>query len=190
MKRFTHSFNVDCPIERVWEFYTNINHLKVITPQEMRLEIISTSDELIHEGSECWIEANLVTPSKWHSKITFFKPPSEYVDEMQSGRFKIWRHLHRFSMLSDGKTEIFDQIDFELPYGFLGAMFENYVVRKLDEVFKHREKSTIGALQQGSQISLACLLQLAYDVKITARIKLFCKTLVNVNQVHRMESCV
>ena len=151
MKRFSHSFVVDSNIDKVWKFYTNINNLKVITPKRMRLEIIKSQDDLIQEGSECWIQAKLVTNSRWHSKITHLKP-YEYVDEMQGGRFKTWKHLHKFKKINEDKTEVMDDIDFELPFGAIGALFESYVLHTLDKIFEYREKSTILALQKELQI--------------------------------------
>jgi ligand-binding SRPBCC domain-containing protein len=51
---------------------------------------------------------------KWHSKITFLES-HEYIDEMLSGPFKKWRHLHRFHNIEGKQTEIIDEVEFELP---------------------------------------------------------------------------
>lgn len=149
--RFNHSFLVDSPIDEVWRFYTNIHHLQVITPKKLRLEIVRSDDDLIQEGSECWIQARLFTNSKWHSKISSLKP-YEYTDEMQHGRFKTWKHLHKFNKITENRTEVIDVIDFELPFGLLGSMFEKFAMRKLRWIFEYREKSTIRALCGESQI--------------------------------------
>lgn len=141
MKRFEHSFVVDSDIDKVWKFYTDINHLKIITPKKMNLEILKTTHEFIEEGTEVWLRANLITDSRWHSKITHLKP-YEYTDEMISGRFKIWEHLHKFNKIDNTKTEIIDQIDFQLPYGILGRLFENYVTIVLSKIFEYRKQET------------------------------------------------
>ncbi|MGI0045878.1 MAG: SRPBCC family protein [Nitrosotalea sp.] len=151
MKQFKHSFVIDCDIDKVWKFYTNINHLKIITPKRMKINILKTQTEILEEGAEAWLSAKLVTDTKWHSKITYLKP-YEYVDEMISGRFKIWRHVHKFNKISHVKTEITDQIDFQLPYGFIGRIFEDYVMRQLSDIFEYRKQATIDALQKESQI--------------------------------------
>jgi ligand-binding SRPBCC domain-containing protein len=69
---------------------------------------------------------------------------------MINGRFKIWKHSHRFIKIDNKKTEVIDQIDFVLPYGFIGKLFENYVVRQLENIFVYREKATIDALKSHS----------------------------------------
>ena len=84
----------------------------------------------------------------WHSRITFLKP-YEYIDEMFAGPFKKWRHLHKFNDI-DGKekTEIIDEIEFELPYGILGKLFEGYVYKQLQKIFENRKISTIKFLER------------------------------------------
>lgn len=149
MKHFKHAFIVNSNIDKVWEFYTNINHLKIITPKKMKIKILKTHSEILEEGAEAWLQAKLIVDSKWHSKITHFVP-YEYVDEMISGRFKTWRHLHKFNKIDDSSTQIIDQIDFQLHYGLLGNLFEGYVMRRLTEIFEHRKQATIDALRENS----------------------------------------
>ena len=88
-----------------------------------------------------WLSGKLVTRSNWHSRITLLKP-YEYVDEMISGRFKLWKHTHRFLDSKDGKTEVIDEIDFALRYGFLGRLLEGVVMNRLTQVFVHRKEAT------------------------------------------------
>ncbi len=151
MKHFRHSFVINFSIDKVWKFYTNINHLKIITPERMKLEILKTTNNPLEEGSEAWLRAKLITISQWHSKITHMKP-YEYADEMLEGRFKKWRHLHKFIKIDNNKTEIIDQIYFQLPYGILGMIFENYFLHILSKIFEYRKQATIQALQNDLQI--------------------------------------
>ena len=149
MKHFKHTFVVHADIDKVWKFYTNINHLKVITPKKMKLGILKTENDILEEGAIIWLQAKLIIYSKWHSKITHLKP-YEYVDEMISGRFKMWKHTHKFNKINDGSTEIIDQIDFQLHYGFIGKFFEGYVMRFLVDIFKYRKQATMEALHEHS----------------------------------------
>ena len=141
MRRFAHSFLVHESIDRIWDFYTDIGHLEVITPPELELQVVKCTSRKLVEGSEVWITGKLVTKSNWHSKITELRP-YEYVDEMLSGRFKVWKHVHRFTG-SGETTTVIDEIDFELHYGLLGKIFEGYVVRRLERTFEYRKAATI-----------------------------------------------
>ncbi len=149
MNQFSHSFVVNCDIDTVWRFYTDIHHLEIITPKKMSIEIIKADDEILKQGTQIWLQAKLITTSRWHSKITYLKP-YEYVDEMTSSRFKLWKHRHKFNKLDDKKTKVIDEIDFELCYWVLDKLFKNYVLRELGEIFSYREKATIAHLGYGS----------------------------------------
>ena len=146
LKRFSHSFIVPADIDRVWAFYTDIDHLEVITPPQMRLKVRkSSTGSKIQEGAEVWIEGNLAIKSTWHSRITSMEP-YVYVDEMLEGLFKTWKHTHAFKK-ADGGTEVVDEIEFELRYGFLGRILEGYAYRQLEKIFAHRKSATIAALR-------------------------------------------
>jgi ligand-binding SRPBCC domain-containing protein len=149
MKQFKHSFVVERDIDTVWKFHTNIKHLIVITPKIMGLQILKSQSDIFQQGTEVWLSAKLVMKSKWHSKITYIQP-YEYLDEMITGRFKIWKHLHKFNRIDEKKTQVIDEIDFELPYGVVGKLFENYVLKQLENIFAYREKTTIESLKPDS----------------------------------------
>ena len=66
MRAFKHSLIVDNPIDKVWEFYTDVKHLEIVTPKEMRLKTINTTSEKLTEGSEIWLEAKLIiSKTRW-----------------------------------------------------------------------------------------------------------------------------
>ncbi|MDQ3838939.1 MAG: SRPBCC family protein [Thermoproteota archaeon] len=151
MQKFRHSFIVESPIERVWHLYTDIKHLEMITPKGIELKIICTTDQNITQGQEIWVSGKIFGKMrrriKWHSKITFLKP-HEYIDEMLSGPFKRWRHLHRFHSIEGKHTEIIDEVEVELPYGIIGKLFERYTCKQLQNIFEYRKIATIKALEQ------------------------------------------
>jgi ligand-binding SRPBCC domain-containing protein len=152
LRTFKNTFLVNNNINKVWEFYTDINHLKIITPKEINLQVINATDQKFSQGTEIWIKGKIFVSKirEWHSIITFLKP-YEYVDEMISGPFKKWRHLHKFYDLDHGqKTEVVDQVDFELPYGILGKLFEEYAYNQLRKIFDHRKIATIKNLETPS----------------------------------------
>ena len=137
-------------MERVWEFYTDVKHLEIITPKETDLKIINFTSQNIVQGQEIWCSGKIITKIRrtvWHSKITFLKP-YEYIDEMLAGPFKKWRHLHKFHDIDRKQTEVVDEIEFELPYGIFGKLFlEGYAYRQLHKIFEYRKIATIRALK-------------------------------------------
>jgi ligand-binding SRPBCC domain-containing protein len=150
LRTFRQSFIVKSPIEKVWHFYTDIKHLEIITPKEIELKIISTTHQNIVQGQEIWVSGRIFEKirrrMKWHSRITSLKA-HEYTDEMLSGPFKKWRHLHRFRDIVGKQTKIIDEVEFELPYGILGMLFEGYAYKQLQNIFEYRKKATVKALE-------------------------------------------
>lgn len=146
MKTFKHEFDINCNIEKVWNFYINVKHLEIITPKNIHLKILKTTDFILSQNSEIWLSGKMIIQSNWHSKITCLKP-YEYVDEMLSGRFKTWKHSHKFQVIDEHKTKVLDKIEFELPYGLLGQIFERFAICKLQQIFTYRKNATINALQ-------------------------------------------
>lgn len=149
MRTFKQSFIVKSPIEKVWHFYTDAKHLEIITPKEIELKIISTTNQNIVQGQEIWVSGKIfekIRRKKWHSKITFLRA-HEYIDEMLSGPFKKWRHLHRFRNIDGKQTEIIDEVEFELPYSILGKLFEGYAYKQLQKIFEYRKRATVKALE-------------------------------------------
>ena len=145
---FKHKFNVNCHIDKAWEFYTDINHLAIITPRQLDLDVLDTTDLKFIEGTEVWIQGKILLFKKeWHSRITIVRP-YEYVDEMLSGPFKRWRHLHKFRYDAQlNQTEVADEVEFELPYGAFGRIFEGLTNIELKRIFEHRKNATTKALE-------------------------------------------
>lgn len=146
MLKFRNSFIVNCNIDKVWKFYTDVKHVERITPKEIQLRIVRTTSQTLIQGTDVWLSGKLIFRRAWHSKITYLKP-YEYVDEMLSGLFKKWKHLHKFEKFDENRTAVIDEIDFELPLGLLGRMFEGYAYNRIRQIFVYREAATVEALE-------------------------------------------
>jgi ligand-binding SRPBCC domain-containing protein len=145
MKIFNNKFVVNSSLEKVWAFYTNIRHLEKITPPEINLRILRTTCEEIKESSETWLAGKIIFNMQWHSRIVAYEP-YRYVDEMISSGweksiFQYWRHEHIFKG-GERQTIVIDKIILELPFGFVGRIFEGFAMRRLRNVFNYREAAT------------------------------------------------
>ena len=146
MRTFHHSFVVDAPIDKIWNFYTDLHHLQVITPKRLDLQLIESSSDRIAVGQTASFSSKLLTRVTWRTRITACKPYT-YVDEMSNHvLFKHWRHTHVFHKINENQTKVEDDVEFELRYGFVGKMFEWYAQDKLTQIFAHRQQATIKAL--------------------------------------------
>lgn len=63
------------------------------------------------------------------SRITAYKRPVFFVDEMEKGAFKSMRHEHRFEALTEHSTLMRDKLVFEAPLGPAGWLVERLVLK-------------------------------------------------------------
>ena len=152
MKSFEQSFKVNCSIDKVWKFYTDIKHLEIVTPPNLNLKVIETSDKQIVKGLRMTISGRLfLYNSKWNSIISLVDISRHmYIDEMVKGPFKKWKHVHLFSEIGEIQTVITDKIEFELPFFILGKLMEGYVESNLKKIFEFRKIQTVNILSEKS----------------------------------------
>jgi ligand-binding SRPBCC domain-containing protein len=146
--QFINKFIINEDIEKVWEFYTDIRHLEIITPKKLSLKIIKTTNQKIILGQETIISAKIIfIQSTWHSKITLFQQ-YEYIDEMLEGPLNKWKHTHKFKKINENKTEIIDEVEYSLPYGIFGKIVSICFIKILRQLFEHRKDETIKYLSR------------------------------------------
>ena len=83
-----------------------------------------------------WEAVHFGVRQRLTSRITAFDRPRLFVDEMQRGAFKRWRHTHLFKP-SDGGTLMVDAVDYVSPLGPLGNLadvlfLKSYMTRLLE----------------------------------------------------------
>jgi ligand-binding SRPBCC domain-containing protein len=74
------------------------------------------------------------------------RPQQEYVDEMLSGLFKLWKHSHKFVDLGSS-TQVLDEIVFSFGYPGVGPILEKFALWQLDKIFSYRKVATLSALE-------------------------------------------
>jgi len=80
-------------------------------------------------------------PLSWKTVITEYEPPFLFVDEQAEGPYRLWRHRHTFRPGVEG-TEVSDQVDYALPFGWLGRIVHWLIVRnQLERIFTFRQKT-------------------------------------------------
>ncbi|MBT4780536.1 MAG: SRPBCC family protein [Polaribacter sp.] len=147
MKIYTLHKKLKLPIslEEAWDFLSNPKNLKIITPDYMSFNIISTIDRPLYTGQ---IIQYIVTPllgikTKWVSEITHIEEKKYFVDEQMYGPYALWHHKH-FIKEVEGGVEMEDIIDYKVPLGILGQLVHPILVKpKLEEIFSYRQKKLV-----------------------------------------------
>ncbi|MBT2534252.1 SRPBCC family protein [Arthrobacter sp. ISL-48] len=84
---------------------------------------------LIAEGQEVtWRARHFGLPLTMTSRITSMDFPAGFVDEQVRGPFKSFRHVHEFLTTETGSV-MTDRVEFSAPFGFLGRLVEQVVLR-------------------------------------------------------------
>lgn len=129
-------------IDTAWDFLSNPNNLKTITPNYMGFHILTGADRPMYSGQ---IIQYIVTPvmgikTKWVTEITHVANKQYFVDEQRYGPYSLWHHKHFIKAISGG-IEMEDIIDYKLPFGLLGQLVHPLLVKpKLEEIFNYRTK--------------------------------------------------
>jgi len=127
-------------VNESWDFFSNPNNLKKITPPSLGLEIKSEISDEIYEGMIINYDVSL-TPfykTTWTTEITNVSKPHRFVDEQRIGPYRFWHHQHFFKEIDDGVL-IEDLVHYSIPYGYIGRLLNHfYIAGNLDHIFGYR----------------------------------------------------
>lgn len=131
--------------QEAWDFLSNPENLKTLTPDYMGFEILSGGGRPMFPGQ---IIQYLVTPvagikTKWVTEITHVKEGEYFVDEQRFGPYALWHHKHFINPVPGG-VEMEDIIDYKLPFGVLGRVVHPIMIKpRLKEIFDYRKQKLI-----------------------------------------------
>jgi uncharacterized protein YbjT (DUF2867 family)/ligand-binding SRPBCC domain-containing protein len=130
---------VPADARRVWDFFSSATNLGRITPGSMGFEI-HTPDPSTESGSiiDYTIRPLFGIPTRWQTRIDAVEAPKRFRDIQVKGPYKSWLHEHRFTEV-DGGVRMDDRVDYEMPFGPVGALGHRMVVKnQLEWVFDFR----------------------------------------------------
>jgi len=132
-------------LEEAWNFFSSPKNLAVITPPKLDFQIKSVLPDKMYAGMfiEYTVKPMLGIPITWVTEITYIQNLEYFVDEQRVGPYTIWHHEHFFKKI-EGGVEMTDLINYKVPMGPIGDLFEPFLVRpKLEEIFEFRRKKMI-----------------------------------------------
>jgi ligand-binding SRPBCC domain-containing protein len=139
--RILTDITLDRPIDRVFDFFSDAGNLEAITPPELRFVILTPLPIAMAVGARIDYQLSLyAVPFTWKTRISAWEPGRRFVDEQESGPFRVWIHEHRFEALSPTSTRIRDEVRYRLPFAPLGEIAHPLVRRKLERIFSYREE--------------------------------------------------
>ena len=121
---------INAPIQIVFYVSRNIDVHQLSTFQSNEKAIAGITSGLINlNETVTWKGKHFGIYLKHKSKITEMEIPNYFVDEMEKGHFKSFRHEHTF-VTKNGITVMIDNLQYETPYGIFGRFFDKFLLEK------------------------------------------------------------
>jgi len=127
------------PRDRVFAFFADPRNLSQITPPWMHFEITHLEQMPLAGGTMQEYRIRwLRVPLRWESLIAEFEDSRTFTDVQTSGPYRYWRHEHTFEDAGGG-TLVRDRVQYQMPFGILGAITHELLVRRqLRAIFDYR----------------------------------------------------
>ncbi|MEY6430818.1 SRPBCC family protein [Thioalkalicoccus limnaeus] len=131
-------------IDKAWEFFTQPENLKLITPAFMSFDIQSFSGPRSLHGGQIItykVKPFFGIPFSWVTEVTHAEEPHFFVDEQRFGPFLFWHHKHYLEETPDGNVVMIDSVHYKVFYGFVGSLLDRLIVQqRLDLIFDYRTR--------------------------------------------------
>ena len=129
--------------EIVFDLSRSIDLHKISTEQTKEEAIKGKTSGLIGKGEwVTWRAKHFGFYQTLTSKIVEFERPEYFVDEMEKGAFKSFRHQHYFTK-SDFGTLMIDYFEYKSPLGFLGNLADSLFLEKYMKKLLEKRNQTI-----------------------------------------------
>jgi ligand-binding SRPBCC domain-containing protein len=141
--RFVKDSIIRASPERVFGFHEQPDVLTMLLPPWESARVIQAA-KISEVGSQAIVETRVFGPIKmrWIAEHTVYYPPHMFEDIQVKGPFRSWRHRHTIESNVNGAL-LRDQIDYEVPLGFLGRAVATLLVeRRLRKLFDYRHEVT------------------------------------------------
>jgi len=164
-QRFVTAQWIPYTVDLAFAFFANPANLPLLTPERMRMRIdklalvpaplnpMITGAQLgkqeIAAGTGTEIEISFRPVSylpmrvSWVARITEFAWFSHFCDEQVRGPFEYFRHCHGIRPeIQNGQTgtRLTDEVEFSLPFGTLGHLWDTAVLRQMKQMFSIRQE--------------------------------------------------
>ncbi|GLR18243.1 SRPBCC family protein [Portibacter lacus] len=121
---------IHAPIRIVFDLSRSVDLHKISTQQtnETAIRGVTTGCMELND-SVTWKAKHFGIYQKLTSKITSMDKPNSFIDEMEKGIFKSFRHYHGFQE-NNSKTIMTDTFDYKSPLGVLGKLADKLLIEK------------------------------------------------------------
>jgi ligand-binding SRPBCC domain-containing protein len=120
---------INAPVETCFELSLSADVHTLSTTHTLEEAISGKAGTMKFENSVTWKAKHFGMWQQLTSKITEYRYPTYFCDEMVKGIFKSIRHEHHF-LYTSRKTIMTDVFLFEAPLGFIGKVVSKWVLKR------------------------------------------------------------
>jgi ligand-binding SRPBCC domain-containing protein len=122
--------SIRAPIEVCFDLSRSIDLHIESTRQSNERAVDGRISGLIEEGEfVTWEATHFFVRQRLTTRIIEMKKPDYFKDSMVKGVFKSMEHEHHFQS-SNGITVMIDQFFYEVPFGFMGKVFDLLILKR------------------------------------------------------------
>ncbi len=127
------------PIDEVFAFFTDVQHLARIAPSFLKLGWVTDPTRPIAEGALIDYRVRMYgVPFRWRTRIVAYEPPRAFAYEQARGPLRAWRHAYRLEPDGEG-TRLIDEVTYDPGWGVLGRVAHHLLFRhSVRAMFDHR----------------------------------------------------
>lgn len=141
--RFKKESLIEASAERVFAFHEAPDAFERLQPPWQKTEIIQPPTSL-EVGTRVVLRIGL--GPFWQTLVAehvAYEPGHHFADRMIEGPFSSWLHQHIVTPQGPDRCLLTDDIEYELPLGFVGRVFGGWIARRmLDRMFDYRHAVT------------------------------------------------
>ena len=122
---------INAPIQKVFDINRNIDIHQESASKTNEIAIAGVTSGLINlDETVTWRGKHFEIYLTHKSRITAMNFYDYFVDEMEEGKFKSFRHEHFFEEEKEGITTMTDKLCYETPFGVFGKLFDYLFLKK------------------------------------------------------------
>lgn len=142
MNRIIKNIMIKCSVEELFNFHLDSSNIAHITPSNIKVELLN-DDSVTFQGKVVKLKiTKFFIPQYWDVKIEKLDAPNLLVDVAVRSPFAYWKHQHIFTQQDENYCELKDEIEYTLPFGFLGQLINPLIRKDIESMFEFRHQKT------------------------------------------------
>ena len=142
---FERRSRIDAPASEVFAWHLRDGAFERLQPPGDGTRVLRRTGSIEDDTMRVTLSVPILGPvrQRWEVRHEGFRAGERFVDVLERGPFRSWRHEHRVEAIDDAACELVDHVEYELPGWAPGRLVGGPMVRaRLRSMFDHRHAIT------------------------------------------------